>query len=222
MWIAANRDPRVFVQPDPIDIAAMPTPAWCGARASIAASALRSLASSYASPSRSCWRTRRGSGSIRRARAAPPTRATVLPRLPSDSREVRPIVRIIGHDTRTTDDLVALLSAAGVETLIDVRRYPTGRRQPHLSRDDSRSISPGAAWLTNGGRGAGGRRSTPAVVHTAWRSPAFAAYSAYISTAGSAGRWPTWRSGLAPARPWRSCARRPCGGAAIGASSPTP
>jgi uncharacterized protein (DUF488 family) len=107
-----------------------------------------------------------------------------LPRSPSDSREVRPLVRTIGHGTRTTDELVALLSAAGVETLIDVRRYPTGRRQPHLSRErlavDLPARGVAYEWW---GEALGGRRSTPAVADTVWRSPAFAAYSAYMSTA---------------------------------------
>jgi hypothetical protein len=45
------------------------------------------------------------------------------------------MVRTIGHGTRTTDELASLLVAAGVRTLIDVRRYPAGHRQPHLARE---------------------------------------------------------------------------------------
>lgn len=41
----------------------------------------------------------------------------------------------VGHGTRATEDLADLLRAAGVATVIDVRRYPQGRRQPHLSRE---------------------------------------------------------------------------------------
>jgi hypothetical protein len=103
----------------------------------------------------------------------------------SESSEGRPVVRTIGHGTRTTDELAALLSAAGVATLIDVRRYPAGRRQPHLSRERLAADLPerGVAyeWW---GEALGGRRAvTPAsLADSTGRSPAFAAYSAYMST----------------------------------------
>src|SRR5687768_15326638 len=49
--------------------------------------------------------------------------------------EPQATVGTIGHGTRTTDELASLLVTAGVSTLIDVRRYPLGRRQPHFSRE---------------------------------------------------------------------------------------
>ena len=107
-----------------------------------------------------------------------------MSRSPSDSAEGRPVIRTIGHGTRTTDELAALLAAAGVATLIDVRRYPSGRRQPHLSRERLAVDLPerGVAyeWW---GEALGGRRAatTPSVADSTWRSPAFAAYSAYMS-----------------------------------------
>jgi quercetin dioxygenase-like cupin family protein len=108
----------------------------------------------------------------------------------SESSEGRPVVRTIGHGTRTTDELAALLSAAGVATLIDVRRYPAGRRQPHLSRERLAADLPerGVAyeWW---GEALGGRRAvTPAsLADSSWRSPAFAAYGAYMSTTAFSG-----------------------------------
>jgi uncharacterized protein (DUF488 family) len=99
----------------------------------------------------------------------------------------------IGHGTRTTDDLAALLAAAGVETLIDVRRYPTGRRQPQLSKERLAAELPargiGYEWW---GDGLGGRRSTDAISAGAarWRNPAFAAYATYMET-------PAFRGALA-------------------------
>jgi uncharacterized protein (DUF488 family) len=107
-----------------------------------------------------------------------------LSRFPSDPVEGRPVVRTIGHGTRTTDALAAMLTAAGVATLIDVRRYPSGRRQPHLSRERLAADLPerGVAyeWW---GEALGGRRgaTTTSVADSPWRSPAFAAYSAYMS-----------------------------------------
>jgi uncharacterized protein (DUF488 family) len=40
----------------------------------------------------------------------------------------------IGHGTRSADELVETLRAAGVETLIDVRRFPGSRRNPQFGR----------------------------------------------------------------------------------------
>jgi uncharacterized protein (DUF488 family) len=103
------------------------------------------------------------------------------PHLSADFGEGRPLIRTIGHGTRTTAELASLLSAAGAKTVIDVRRYPTGRRQPHLSRErltiDLRERGLGYEWW---GEALGGRRSTPAPTETRWRSPAFAAYSGYM------------------------------------------
>ncbi len=41
----------------------------------------------------------------------------------------------IGHGTRPTEELVACLGAAGVRTLVDVRRFPASRRHPQFNRD---------------------------------------------------------------------------------------
>jgi uncharacterized protein (DUF488 family) len=40
----------------------------------------------------------------------------------------------IGHGTRPASELVACLSAAGVETLVDVRRFPGSRRNPQFNQ----------------------------------------------------------------------------------------
>lgn len=41
----------------------------------------------------------------------------------------------IGHSTRSVEEIVALLRAHGVTRLVDVRRFPRGKRQPHLARE---------------------------------------------------------------------------------------
>jgi uncharacterized protein (DUF488 family) len=43
-------------------------------------------------------------------------------------------VHTIGHGTRSAEELVALLLDAGVETLVDVRRFPGSRRNPQFNR----------------------------------------------------------------------------------------
>jgi uncharacterized protein (DUF488 family) len=45
----------------------------------------------------------------------------------------------VGHGTRPLEELVHVLAAAGVETLVDVRRYPGSRRNPQFSQDALRN-----------------------------------------------------------------------------------
>jgi uncharacterized protein (DUF488 family) len=103
----------------------------------------------------------------------------------SPDRSSGAAVRTIGHGTRTTDELAALLRLAGVATVIDVRRHPLGRRQPHLSREALAEELPrlgiGYEWW---GEALGGRRSASpgAVARTGWHNPAFAAYAEYMAT----------------------------------------
>lgn len=95
-------------------------------------------------------------------------------------------IRTIGHGMRTTDELVALLRRAEVATVIDVRRYPKGRRQRHLSAERLSNDLPGVdvayEWW---GEALGGRRAAdPSVLAaSAWRTPAFAAYEAHMGSA---------------------------------------
>ena len=45
------------------------------------------------------------------------------------------IVRTVGHGTRPLEELVEVLRAAGVRTLVDVRRYPGSRHNPQFGRE---------------------------------------------------------------------------------------
>lgn len=97
-----------------------------------------------------------------------------------------PVVWTIGHGTRSTDELAALLRAAGVATLVDVRSYPEGRRQPHLAREQlAADLPPRGMAYEWWGEALGGRRKASELlpVPSAWRSPGFAAYAAYMTTA---------------------------------------
>src|SRR5688500_5652170 len=101
-------------------------------------------------------------------------------------REAQAIVRTTGPATPTPDKLSSLLVAAAVSTRIDVRRYPLGRRQPHLARERLAVNLPerhiGYEWW---GEALGGRRLEAGVKpppDSPWRTPSFAAYSAHMST----------------------------------------
>ena len=87
----------------------------------------------------------------------------------------------VGHGTRTTEELVAVLRDAGVERLVDVRRFPGSRRNPHLSREALAADLPLAyEWWGEelGGRRSGGTESR----HPAWRNDAFRAYADWMDT----------------------------------------
>ncbi len=43
------------------------------------------------------------------------------------------IVHTIGHSTRTTGELIALLREAGVDMVADVRRFPRSRTNPQFN-----------------------------------------------------------------------------------------
>jgi uncharacterized protein (DUF488 family) len=44
-----------------------------------------------------------------------------------------PTIYTVGHSTRRLDELIALLRAAGVSAVADVRRWPVSSRHPHFS-----------------------------------------------------------------------------------------
>jgi uncharacterized protein (DUF488 family) len=103
------------------------------------------------------------------------------------------LIWTVGHGTRSTDGLAELLTAAGATTVIDVRRYPAGRRQPRFARErletDLPALGINYEWW---GEALGGRRPLPEPPTSAnpWRSQAFIAYAAHM-------RSDTFRAALA-------------------------
>jgi uncharacterized protein (DUF488 family) len=92
----------------------------------------------------------------------------------------------VGHGTRTLEELVALLRAAEVKLLVDVRRFPGSRRHPHFAREALEASLPALGveydWR---GEELGGRRSRKkdgTSRHPAWRNDAFGAYADYMDT----------------------------------------
>ena len=98
-------------------------------------------------------------------------------------RSQREAIRTIGHGTRTIDELASVLHSAGVTRVIDVRRYPLGRRQPQFARErlavdlPTRGIAYESWADTLGGR----REKPPKSFVTRWRTPGFIAYEAYMT-----------------------------------------
>lgn len=91
-----------------------------------------------------------------------------------------PTIWTIGHGALATEAIAAALRAAGVTTLVDIRRFPGSRRSPHLARErlavDLPTLGIAYEWT---GEALGGRRSPrPGPTrHTAWQDRAFRGYA---------------------------------------------
>jgi uncharacterized protein (DUF488 family) len=124
-------------------------------------------------------------------------------------------VHTIGHGTRPLDELIAVLTANGVETLVDVRRFPGSRRNPQFNRDTVADAARAAGIEYRHAVDLGGRLSgEPGEERFACiRVDAFRSYAARMGTE-------RWQAALddalaAPApcfmcseTPWTKCHRR--------------
>jgi len=91
----------------------------------------------------------------------------------------------IGHGTSSRDELVERLRGAGVQTLVDVRRFPGSRRDPGVSRESLEAFLPLEGLTYVWQERLGGRRRVPAGEDDPdgwWRVEAFRAYAAYTRT----------------------------------------
>ena len=91
----------------------------------------------------------------------------------------------VGHGTKSTEELLDVLDDAGIQRLVDVRRYPGSRRNPHFSREALQKSLPefGVAYDWRG-ETLGGRREheNPKTRHPALRNKAFQGYADYMDT----------------------------------------
>lgn len=125
------------------------------------------------------------------------------------------LVRTVGHGTRPIEELLELLAAAGVRTLVDVRRYPGSRRHPQFDRDALAASLEGDGIAYRHAPELGGRRANEPGEERfgCVRVAAFRSYAARMTT-------PAWQAALAAelARPapaflcaetlWTRCHRR--------------
>jgi len=103
-------------------------------------------------------------------------------------------VSTIGHGTRSADELVETLHEAGVETLVDVRRFPGSRRNPQFNQAALAAELDRAAIAYVHLPDLGGRRSgVPGEERFAClRVPSFRSYAAWMSSS-------EWQRALADA-----------------------
>jgi len=90
-----------------------------------------------------------------------------------------------GHGTESAERTAAILRAAGVSSLIDIRIAPGSKRNPQFARDAM------AEWLPEAGIGyrwerrlGGFRKPGPDNPDVAWREPMFRGYAEHMRSAG--------------------------------------
>jgi len=96
----------------------------------------------------------------------------------------------IGHSTRPIEEFIALLRAAKLDVLIDVRSFTGSRRYPQFNKENLREAVPAAGVDYLHMPELGGRRKTRPDSHNlAWRNESFRGYADYMETA-------TFREGI--------------------------
>lgn len=92
----------------------------------------------------------------------------------------------VGHGRLDEEALGTLLVDAGVELLVDVRRFPGSRANPAVSRDALPGWLPGKGIDYRWEERLGGRRTLPPgdAEDPWWQVDAFRAYAAHTRTAG--------------------------------------
>jgi uncharacterized protein (DUF488 family) len=89
----------------------------------------------------------------------------------------------VGHSTRSLDELVELLRAHAIDTVVDVRTVPRSRRHPQFEKDALTESLPQAAIAYTHMPGLGGlrkpRKDSP---NTGWRNDGFRGYADYMRT----------------------------------------
>ncbi|WP_043846489.1 DUF488 domain-containing protein [Crystallibacter crystallopoietes] len=94
-------------------------------------------------------------------------------------------IMTIGHGTSSAAELTDLLAGAGVDLLVDVRRFPGSRKHPDMAKDALASWLPEAGVAYRWEEELGGRRRIPAgepEPDSWWKVAAFRAYAAYTRT----------------------------------------
>jgi uncharacterized protein (DUF488 family) len=114
----------------------------------------------------------------------------------------------VGHGTRSVDELVACLDEAAVRTLVDVRRFPSSRRNPQFNRDALGASLAAAGIEYRHAEELGGRR-TGEPGEERFDCIRLAAFRSYAARMGD----PAWQEALAAAldepHPCLMCAETP-------------
>lgn len=92
-------------------------------------------------------------------------------------------VHTIGHTTRPLDELIALLEAADVNVLVDIRTVPRSRRNPQYNGDSlPSSLAQSDIRYEHLAALGGLRRARKDSQNTAWRNASFRGYADHMQT----------------------------------------
>ena len=95
----------------------------------------------------------------------------------------QPTLWTIGHSTREWPVFTDMLAEAGIEVLVDVRRFAGSRRNPQFSGETMARALPEAGCRYGPMPDLGGRRKPdPDTRNTAWRNASFRGYADYMGT----------------------------------------
>jgi uncharacterized protein (DUF488 family) len=89
----------------------------------------------------------------------------------------------IGHSTRSAQEFNELLKAHRIETLVDVRAFPSSKRYPQFNKQEliTSLTTEGIDYQHFPDLG-GRRRASPDSKNIAWTNPSFRAYADYMET----------------------------------------
>ena len=89
----------------------------------------------------------------------------------------------VGHGTLEADGFAALVTAAGIDELVDVRSFPGSRRHPHFARAQMEQWLPRSNVAYRWERALGGfRKPRPDSRNVALRNAAFRGYADHMRT----------------------------------------
>jgi uncharacterized protein (DUF488 family) len=89
----------------------------------------------------------------------------------------------IGHSNRPLEELIAMLRAHGITTLVDVRTVPKSRHNPQFNREALPGPLEAAGIAYRHMPGLGGlRQARKNSTNTAWRNASFRGYADYMQT----------------------------------------
>jgi len=94
------------------------------------------------------------------------------------------VIYSIGHSTRPLHQLLALLRAHGIHTLVDIRSIPHSRRNPQYNQEALQQAieAEGLGYKHLSALG-GHRRAREDSPNTGWINPVFRGYADYMMTA---------------------------------------
>lgn len=97
----------------------------------------------------------------------------------------RGTIYTIGHSTRTIDQFIDLLTAHGIQKVVDVRTIPKSRHNPQFNQDTLRRSLAARRIRYEHVKSLGGlRRARKDSVNLGWENASFRGYADYMQTPG--------------------------------------